>query len=191
MKTDKQIKTLIIFALILLGAVVLLLTAACWGILPLSGFVGYLENGPTALRILIGVGFLILFAGVVYTIVKAGKFGKANAKREMNLLAQNTDGATFISSDAIAMMIQRLLRRNKQIRSAAVSVSPVSDGITSEVNLTVLAGGEYAHLCSDIQKEIKNEIEQATGIPMRNVSVSIVKTVEPNGEQPATERRVK
>lgn len=192
MKNDKLTKTLIIFALILFGAVFLLLTCACWGILPLSGFVNYLENGPVVLRILIGIGFLVLFAGVIYAIIKTAKFGKSTAKSEMNLLVQNTNGTAYISSEAISTMVQRLLRRNKQIRAAACTVTPVHDGITIDNRLTAVAGGDYAQLCSDLQQLIKAEIEQATGIPVRNVAVTIVKTVESNGsEQPAVSARVK
>ncbi len=191
MKNDKQIKTALFFALIIFGAVILLLTAACWGIIKLSGFINYLENGPVVLRILIGIGFLLLFAGVVYLIIKTVSFGKATSKGEMNLLTQGTDGSTYISSDAISTMVQRLLHRNRQIRSASCSVTPVSDGITIDIRLTVLAGGDYAQLCSDIQRDIKQEVEQATGIPVKNVSVSIIKTIVPNGEQAPVEKRVK
>lgn len=191
MKNDKSIKTIIIIALILFGAAALALTAACWGIISLSGFVNYLENGPIVVRILIGIAFLALFAGIVYTIAKTGSLGKNAAKREMNLLTQNANGTAYISSDAISSMIQRLLRRNKQVRSAACSVTPVQDGITIDIKLTVLAGCDYAQLCSQIQQTVKTEVENATGIPVRNVAVSIVKTVEPNSEQPASGTRVK
>ena len=135
--------------------------------------------------------FLLLFAGVVYLIIKTVSFGKATSKGEMNLLTQGTDGSTYISSDAISTMVQRLLHRNRQIRSASCSVTPVSDGITIDIRLTVLAGGDYAQLCSDIQRDIKQEVEQATGIPVKNVSVSIIKTIVPNGEQAPVEKRVK
>ena len=129
MKNDKQIKTALIFALIIFGAVILLLTATCWGITRLAGFINYLENGSVVLRILIGIGFLLLFAGVAYLIIKTVSFGKATSKGEMNLLTQGADGSTYISSDAISTMVQRLLRRNRQIRSASCSVTPVSDGM--------------------------------------------------------------
>ncbi len=191
MKNDKQIKAALVFALIIFGAVILLLTAACWGIINLSGFINYLENGPVVLRILIGIGFLLLFACVAYLIIKTASFGKATSRGEMNLLAQNTDGSTFISSEAISTMVQRLLRRNRQIRQAACNVTPVADGVTIDIRLTVLSGGDYAQLCSDIQREVKHEVEQATGIPVKNVSVSIVKTIEQNGEQAPVEKRVK
>ncbi len=106
----------------------------------------------------------------------------------MNLLKQSGGGTSYISSDAVAGMIQRVLKADKRIKSAACRVNPVEDGITADIKLTAFAGGDLAELCSNVQSRVKAEVESATGIPVRNVAVSIVQTVESG--TPQIEKRV-
>lgn len=188
MGSDKLRKFIVILALVLFGAVFLLLAATAWGIFSLSGFVNYLEDGPIVLRILLGILFVALFAGIIAVIVAAAKIGRQPSRSEMNLLAQTNGGASYISSDAVAAIAQRVLKKNKQIKNAACSVIPVEDGVNLDVKLSVFSGGDLSGLCSSVQNGVKNEIESATGIPVRNVAVNIVKTVE--GAEPAVEKRV-
>lgn len=188
MKSDKLRKTIVAFALIVFAALLLALVACSWGLIKLSGIVCFLEQGSTVLRILVGLLFLLLAACVIYAVIQTVKLGKNTDPAEMNTLSQNNAGTSYISSDAVAGMIQRILKRNKQIKSANCTVSPVEDGIVSDIKLVVFAGGDLTKLCSDVQNQIKSEVENSTGIPVRNVSVSIVQTVE--GNNPPVEKRV-
>ena len=122
------------------------------------------------------------------TMIRALSFGKGPSRSEMNLLSQNNGGSSYISSEAVCEMIQRLLKKNKQIRSANCSVSPVEDGVTADIKLTAFTGGDLSMLCSTIQNSVKHEIESMTGLPVRNVSVAIVKTVEPAETKAETKR---
>ncbi|MBO4880039.1 MAG: hypothetical protein J5544_07230, partial [Clostridia bacterium] len=72
---------------------------------------------------------------------------------------------------------------------ATCSINPVEDGVTADVKLTAFSGGDLTRLCYDVQNSIKQEVESKTGIPVRNVSVAIVKTVEAAAE-PVVEKRV-
>ena len=188
MLSDKKAKLLTIFALCLLGAVMLLLAAASWGIVRLSGFVNFLEDGHIVLRILMGVLFVALFVGVVAVIAVTARIGKGPKRSEMNLLKQNTDGASYITSDAVSVMTQRLVKKNRQIKAADCKVTPVEDGITLDVRLTAFTGVDLAELCRDVQSTVRREIESNVGIPVRNVSVSIVKTIETQQEAQPVKR---
>lgn len=188
MKNDKLNKLIIVAAIAALTAVLIVLMLAAWGVASLEGFAAYLNEGPVVLRVLIGLLFLALAALSVFAIVCAVKVGKALDPSEMNLLRQTGGGTSYISSDAVAGMIQRVLKANRQVKSGSCKVNPVEDGITADIKLTAFAGGDLARLCSDIQSRVKSEIEAATGIPVRNVAVSIVQTVE-NGT-PQIDKRV-
>lgn len=180
MKSDKLRKTIVSFALIVFAAILLLFAACCWGIVELGGVIEYFESGNIAVRVLIGILFVMLAVCVFYAVIQTIKLGKKKNPAEMNTLVQNNAGTSYISSDAVAGMIQRILKRNSKIKSANCTVNPVEDGIVSDVQLVVFSGGDLTKLCSDIQQRIKSEVETATGIPVRNVSVSIVQTVEGN-----------
>ena len=188
MKNDKLNKLIIIAAIAALTAVLVVLMLAAWGVVSLEGFAAYLVNGPIALRVLIGMLFLVLAALSLFAIVCAAKVGKDLDPSEMNLLGQAGGGTSYISSDAVAGMIQRVLKSNKQVKSGSCKVTPVEDGITADIKLAAFAGGDLVRLCSEIQSKVKYEIEAATSIPVRNVAVSIVQTVE-NGT-PQIEKRV-
>lgn len=190
MKSDKLTKLLVILVLALFAAALLLFAATAWGIVSLSGFVNYLEDGSAFVRVLIGILFVLLFAGVVYTIIKAAKIGKALPAKEMNLLSQSNSGSSYISSEAVSKMVQRLLKRNDQVRNAACTVNPVEDGVTIDIKTVVYSGGDLNQLCAQIQNGIKYEIESATGIPVRNVAVNIVKTIEGAKETVPETKRV-
>ncbi len=178
MKSDKTNKLVVILALVILTAVLLLLAASSWGIIKLSNFVGFLEDGPAFARVLVGILFLALAAGAVFAIYCAASIGKGLKRSEMNLLRQNQGGASYISSDAVTGMVQRLLKKNRQIKSSDCKVVPVEDGITVEIKMTAFEGGDLNALCAAIQNDVKYEIENATGIPVRGVAVNIVKTIE-------------
>lgn len=180
MKSDKLRKTIVSFALIVFAAILLLFAACCWGIVELGAVIEYFESGNIAVRVLIGILFVMLAVCVFYAVIQTIKLGKKKNPAEMNTLVQNNAGTSYISSDAVAGMIQRILKRNSKIKSANCTVNPVEDGIVSDVQLVVFSGGDLTKLCSDIQQRIKSEVETATGIPVRNVSVSIVQTVEGN-----------
>ena len=189
MKKDNANKLIVVAALVVLAAVFAILMLAAWGIVNLEGFASYLADGPVALRVLIGILFLAALLGTAFAVICAFKVGKPLDPAEMNLLRQTDGGTSYISSDAVAGMIQRVLKADKQVKSGACKVTPVEDGITADIKLTAFAGGDLAMLCSDIQQKVKTEVEKATGIPVRNVAVSIVQTVE-NGAPPQTEKRV-
>lgn len=188
MKNDKANRTIVFIALLLLAAVFIVLMLSAWGVLDLSGFANYLCDGPVAIRVLLGVLFLVCSIGAIFAMLCSLKVGKALDPAEMNLLKQTGGGTSYISSDAVAGMIQRVLKSNKQIKSGTCKVNPVEDGITADIKLTAYAGGDLAELCSDIQNRVKTEVESTTGIPVRNVAVSIVQTIE-NGT-PHVEKRV-
>lgn len=188
MKNDNANKTIIFAAIFLLSAVFALLVLASWGITNLESFAHYLADGPVAVRVLLGILFLAAFCCCVFAMICAFKVGKAPAASEMNLLKQTGGGTSYISSDAVSGMIQRVLKADKRVKSGSCRVNPVEDGITADIKLTAFAGGDLAELCADIQNRVKTEIESTTGIPVRNVAVSIVQTVD-NGT-PQIEKRV-
>lgn len=184
MKSDKFSKFLVALTLGIFGVVLLLLAAESWGIVPISKFTNFLEDGPAFLRVLLGILFVALAAGVVYVIVRALKPVKELDAGEMNLITKNNSGASFISNDAVSELVQRVLKKNKQIKSATCKVIPVEDGVNVNVRQTVYSGTDLNQLCTAVQNSIKQEIESATGIPVRNVAVNIVKTVP--GAEPVT-----
>ena len=188
MKNDKANKFIVFVAIFLLSAVFVLLMLAAWGVIDLGGFANYLADGPAAIRVLLGIVFLAAFCFCVFAMICSFKIGKALAPSEMNLLKQTGGGTSYISSDAVSGMIQRVLKADKRIKSGNCRVNPVEDGITADIKLTAFSGGDLAELCSDIQGRVKTEIEGATGIPVRNVAVSIVQTVESG--TPQIEKRV-
>ena len=185
MKSDKLTKFLVTIIIALFGIVFLLLAAASWGILRVSKFVNYLEDGPMFVRILLGILFIAITAGLVYVITRVFKLGKAPKAAEMNLLTRSNAGESYISSDAVSQLVSRLLKKNKQIKSAETKVIPVEDGVNIDIKSTVFAGTDLTQLCSMIQNSVKYEIESNTGIPVRNVAVNIVKTVQ--GAEPVQE----
>ncbi len=187
MKSDKFSKFLIILSLGLFGAVLLLLAADAWGIVPLSKFTGYLEDGPAFVRVLIGILFIALAAAIVYVIIRTVKIGKDLKASEMNLLTRSSSGESFISSDAVSGLVLRHLKKNKQIKSANCKVIPVEDGVNIDVRSVVYAGTDLNQLCASLQNSIKYEIESMTGIPVRNVAVNIIKTVQ--GAEPVVETK--
>lgn len=188
MKNDKANKSIVFAALAVLCGVFILLMLASWGIADLESFSHYLADGHTAVRVLLGMLFLVALCGGVFAMICLFKIGKALDPSEMNLLKQSGGGTSYISSDAVAGMIQRVLKADKRIKSAACRVNPVEDGITADIKLTAFAGGDLAELCSNVQSRVKAEVESATGIPVRNVAVSIVQTVESG--TPQVEKRV-
>lgn len=188
MKNDKLNKLIIVSALAVLTAILVVVMLAAWGVADLEGFAHFLKDGKIVLRILVGLLFLVAAFCSIFAIVCAIKVGKALDPTEMNLLRQTGGGTSYISSDAVAGMIQRVLKADKRVKSGACKVNPVEDGITADIKLTAIAGGDLALLCSDIQSKVKSEIEAATSIPVRNVAVSIVQTVD-NGT-PQVEKRV-
>lgn len=185
MKSDKLTKFLVTISLALFGIVFLLLAASSWGILSLSKFINYLEDGPMFVRILLGILFIALTVGLVYVIIRLFKLGKAPKAAEMNLLTRSNAGESYISSDAVSQLVSRLLKKNKQIKSAETKVIPVEDGVNIDIKSIVFAGTDLTQLCSSIQNSVKYEIESTTGIPVRNVAVNIVKTVQ--GSEPVQE----
>ncbi|MBQ7061207.1 MAG: alkaline shock response membrane anchor protein AmaP, partial [Clostridia bacterium] len=185
MKSDKLTKFLVTISLALFGIVFLLLAASSWGILSLSKFINYLEDGPMFVRILLGILFIAFTVGLVYVIIRLFKLGKAPKAAEMNLLTRSNAGESYISSDAVSQLVSRLLKKNKQIKSAETKVIPVEDGVNIDIKSIVFAGTDLTQLCSSIQNSVKYEIESTTGIPVRNVAVNIVKTVQ--GSEPVQE----
>ena len=187
MKSDKFSKFLISLTLGIFGAVLLLLAAESWGIVPLSKFTNFPEDGPAFLRVLLGILFVALCAGVIYVIIRALKLGKELDAGEMNLLTRSSAGESFISNEAVSELVQRILKKNKQIKSASCKVIPVEDGVNVQVRQTVYSGTDLNQLCTAVQSSIKQEIESVTGIPVRNVAVNIIKTVQ--GTEPVTETK--
>ena len=185
MKSDKLTKFLVTISLALFGIVFLLLAASSWGILSLSKFINYLEDGPMFVRILLGILFIAFTVGLVYVSIRLFKLGKAPKAAEMNLLTRSNAGESYISSDAVSQLVSRLLKKNKQIKSAETKVIPVEDGVNIDIKSIVFAGTDLTQLCSSIQNSVKYEIESTTGIPVRNVAVNIVKTVQ--GSEPVQE----
>lgn len=86
-------------------------------------------------------------------------------------------GSTFIALSAIDSMVQKHCRSNNRIRSVMSVVHALRDGgITINIRLSLMPDNNIPELTDELQKSLKEYIEQLSGITVREIGILVEDT---------------
>lgn len=170
---------LILLSICLLG----MLIYTCWNSVFAQDITEYMRRvlvGPTINRIIITVvAALIIF--LLIRILFVRKRDKTNEDAQSALrydsnqihIRSNDMGESYITKDALLDMVQKGVRANSSVRdsSAALETDPQTGRVHVRLEVFPLPDSNLPSLSDELQKNVKENIEERTGILLDDVKV--------------------
>lgn len=172
---------------------ILAVMGAVFGICLISVAVGWPLNeaalkGITSLcqekivRIVIAVLAVIALAICARLLWVATK--KQTDFRKSHLLVETTEyGQTLISKDAIANIVQKLVKENRKIHFCKTTVKAQNGKNDLTVQLVVTDDTPITELTRELQKTIKDNVEKSSGIEISEVYIIVKNTSGSNSQR--------
>lgn len=178
---------LILLGIVLLGGLIF----ACWSTFfahDITSFALAVLVGPVINRVII-TAVSVLFIFLMLRILFVRKRDTAAAKTEQD--QQQNDsmadsgqiriktsefGESYITTDALHDMVQKIVRGNNSVRDANSSVSsePQSGRIHARVEILPLPDTNLPELSDELQKNVKELLAERTGIVLEDVQIVFV-----------------
>jgi len=90
------------------------------------------------------------------------------------LIKTTDNGSAYIALAALEVMAQRHIRGNSRVRDCATSIRVVEGGsVVFSVKLSVLPETPLVELTAELQKSLKEYIEEQSGILVQEISVLV------------------
>ncbi|MEX2462004.1 MAG: alkaline shock response membrane anchor protein AmaP [Paenibacillaceae bacterium] len=169
---------LFILSLTIIGCACLLLLAA-FGVIPYDRSVAfvhkvYYDTKPAVWFILASTIILLIGVRMFYIAVRPSNLNTAS-------IDQRTDfGDIRISVETVENLALKAAQRSRGVKDLKARVSVSSSGL--EIIIRTLVDGESSipSLTEEIQKTVKIQIEEVTGIPVASVSVFVANVIQAN-----------
>jgi len=172
----KKLFDRILLALLLIFTVVLAL-----GLMVFGGRVIPLQNIQETIADIYGqtqVTLIIICVAVVLLLIALRlTFANTSKKQPNATLVKATElGGTFISLEALNVMIQKHCKSCSRIRNSISSVIAVKDGIVIRLRLFLMPETDIPQLTQELQRTLKEYIEKYSGVYVQQVSILVEDT---------------
>ncbi|HOB28345.1 MAG: alkaline shock response membrane anchor protein AmaP [Dethiobacteria bacterium] len=164
MKSIRRV-LLIVLGVLIMGTGIFLLLAT---VHPLGGTGLYLMHryGQTVLLLVGGaltvIGLILLLMGIF------------PSKKQPETVLQTGDlGEVRITLNALENMVLRVVQQKKEIRGSKRKVVSTPRGLVVYLQVKVAADQNLPELSSELQRDVKNYLEEITGIVVSEVKVNI------------------
>ncbi len=156
---------LVIVGLLVTGTGIFILLATAH---PIGGAGYYLAQHFEEVYLLFGGGALGLI-GLILLLV-----GLFPLKKQPEALVQSGDlGTVHVSREALENMVLRVIRRTKEVRGSSRRVFATPQGLLVHLEIKVSVDQNLPDLTGALQKEIKDYLEEITGIVVSEVKVKV------------------
>ncbi len=149
-----------------------------------NGIVSALSSmsaSPTGQAVLAGCGAICLIL-LAYCVYEAFSRKKRHAAPKSVLVSYNEAGMVEVTLAAVDTLVQKAVRAHTQVRDCVTTV--VASGqseLAIRVQLSLLPDANIPEICAKVQSEVKEQIQAATGVSVKEVRVVVESTgVNPN-----------
>lgn len=171
-----------LFDKILLVFFSVLLMVLCLGVLLLAigwpltsvGFAILLWTHCNWVLAIVGIVFFAFAMRMVFA-VGAEKRAKPNSA----LVRRSDIGGSFITVSALNGMVLRHCRADRRVRDCKVSVEVAGDSLRILVRISATPDTVLPELIADLQRSVKEYVEQMSGITVTDVTIRIESTDAP------------
>ncbi len=118
-------------------------------------------------------GLVFLIVGLAILGVSFKGANKEDGKKVKSIIQYNERGEINISFQAIENMVLRVSRDIHGIKETSTKVSVTEQGMVIELHVKVLPDLQIPPLAAELQGKIKEYVEDKTGMPVNEVSVSV------------------
>jgi hypothetical protein len=172
MKTKLIDRILLAFVLIAMLLICALLIGVALRLVPaalIQNGIVWLDSGPYNTVILGSVSALFLIFTV--RLFFAGK-KRPEPAPSYSLIRNSEFGSVYITVSALDTMVQKYCRSIGKIRECASSINLIKDGVTINLKLSLLPDSNVPELTSELQKGLKEYIENLSGILVQEIGVA-------------------
>ncbi len=118
-------------------------------------------------------GLVFLIVGLAILGISFKRTDAEEGKKVKSILQYNEQGEINISFQAIENMVLRVSRDIHGIKETSTKVSVTEQGMVIELRAKVLPDMQIPSLATELQEKIKEYVEDKTGMPVNEVSVSV------------------
>lgn len=140
-----------------------------------------LGSNSVGQAILAGCGVICLIL-LAYCVYEAFSRKKRHAAPKSVLVSYNEAGMVEVTLAAVDTLVQKSVRAHTSVRDCATTV--VASGqseLAIRVQLSLMPDANIPELCAKVQGEVKEQIQAATGVTVKEVRVVVESTgVNPN-----------
>lgn len=174
MKTKLIDRILLAFILVAVLAICTLLMGIALRLVPMTFIQNIIDWPYVDIINSIALGSVsALFFIFALRLFFAGK-KQPEAQPTYSLIKNNEFGSVFITLAAIDSMVQKHCRNNNRIRECVSSINLTNDGITIKLKLSLLPDSNIPELTSELQKGLKEYVENLSGILVQEIGILIV-----------------
>ena len=178
MKTVARV-ILVLLGLLFVGGA-LFLAALNYNLIPGLAVSVYLPGWAGDNALLIGAVILLLIALVFISL------GLRSSKKVGNAVLKGSEfGEVLISISAVENMISRVVQQKEGLKDIGRKVSFVNEGLLVKVRVQVLPDVAIPGLVTELQQQIKEYLEEMTGVAVHEVKVMVENVAT---EQPAAKK---
>lgn len=178
---DKLLLVLVLLFLIALSGLCLGTAMDLISSETIMGCVTIITNGLIANRLIIGAVGLVLLIFALRLFVAMGRKGTAPQEKtpSSTLISAGENGTAYITLSAIDSLVQRHCRSNQRIKGCESKVIAMPNGISVSLKLQVLPDTVIPELSAQLQKSLKEYLENLSGITVTGIDILILPTVQP------------
>ncbi len=157
---------LVLLGLLMIGTGIFLLLAT---FLPLGGYGTHILKlyGQT---VLLYAGGALALAGLIPLLLGSSR---PQQKKPEALLRVGEFGEVYITLNALENMVLRVVQRMRGIRDSSRSVAYTPHGLVVYLKVKVLPDQNLPELTGELQNNVKNYLEESTGMFVNEVRVSV------------------
>lgn len=173
---DKLINFIFSLAILVLSIFIVLIST---GFIEFSVASDYVKNNIFSAEnnTITCITSIIVFLSALKTTVF---LSKTSPKKKAAIMVDTTNGKVQIASDTIENTAKNVAKSNEEVKEVQVKMVKEKKGVSIYMALLVLPHTNILELSSKIQDEVKEAIQNTTGVKVYNVDIKIKNIADKN-----------